>query len=388
MFIHALVFCPFQKLIIMRLPITLLFVLTTLTAFGQSRKGHVYLSGNTSLSAERIFTDPDPVQLLGFNQFTVTDEAAAVTWRARSSRIGYFLTNRLMLGSDLYVGTKISESFRESNYYLAPFVRYYVTNEPGKKVNLFAQLGFGTIGEYGFGRNFETNFHLGVGAEARLADDIAATALLRYKAEASGLNYTELEFRINAFVGGGLGKTAGLALAKGSLMLDPAIGSIQLGHRGRDETLNLITELNVSGGYFLRDRVMAEAGFSLNTDRYTSNSGLDRRFFIRESEQLAVTAIIGARYFIVGTSRLRPYLLGRTNFNLAEQIRIPASGGVTGDERTTTNSTLHLQAGAGTLFSLSSHLALDAEVNYAAPLSDGALREVHGRIGLKVFLPQ
>lgn len=375
----------------MRLSITILFVLLTLSAFGQSRKGHVYLSGNTGLSAERVSAAPAPtffsVGTPGTNPiFTGADTGSAVTWRARSSRIGYFLSNRLMLGTDLYVGTKAFDGRDESNYFLDPFVRYYVTNRPGQKVNYFAQLGFGTFGDYGFGSNYETNFHIGAGAEVRLTDDVAASALLRYNAQASGLNYTELEFQLNAFIGGGLSKSANSALMKGSIMIDPAIGSIQLGHRGRDETFNLIADLNVSGGYFFHDHWMVEAGFTLSSDQYRSNNTFDLRG--GNTNDLQASAMIGGRFFPTGASRLRPYLLGRTHFRLNEQSQTHSFGGTTGSEIASTQRALHLKAGAGALFSLSSHLALDAEVLYAGPISGEALREVHGRVGLKVFLPQ
>jgi opacity protein-like surface antigen len=370
----------------MRLPITLIFVLTTLTAFGQSRKGHVYLSGNTSLSAERVFADPEPLPVIGVFRPNANEDEDVTTWRARSSRIGYFLTHRLMVGTDLYVGTKTFDGRDESNYFLDPFVRYYVTNRPGRKVNFFAQLGFGTIGDYGFGSNYETNFHLGGGAEIRLSDDVAASALLRYNAQAAGLNFTELELQLNVFIGGGLGKSAGPTLVKGSIMIDPAIGSIQLGHRGRDETFNLIADLNLSGGYFLHDRWMVEAGFTLNSDQYRSNNDFDR--LAAETGELQASALLGGRFFPTSVSRLRPYLLGRTHFSLNEQSLTPSFGGAAGREITNTQSALHLQAGVGSLFSLSDNVALDAEVLYAAPVAGEALREVRGRVGLKVFLPQ
>jgi len=373
----------------MRLLITLTFILSSLLVFGQSRKGHFYLSGNTSLSAERIL----PAEQTTFGQFPATirgqfgEIEGESSWRARSSRIGYFVTNRLMVGTDLYVGTETTDGQDRGSYFLDPFVRYYVTNRPGKKVNYFAQLGFGTFGEYGFGSNYETNFHLGAGAEVRLSDDVAASALLRYNAQASGLNYTELEIQLNAFIGGGLGKSAGPALVQGSLMIDPAIGSIQLGHRGRDEILNLITDLNVRGGYFLHDHWMVEAGFSVNTNQYSSGESFGGRLE-NEFSELEANALIGARFFPAGSSRLRPYLLGRTNFSLNEQIRTPSFGSAAGLETRNTQSRLHLQAGAGALLSLSNHLALDAEVLYAAPVAGEAQREVRGRVGLKVFLHQ
>jgi len=373
----------------MRFTLTLLFFLTTLAAFAQSRKGHFYLSGNTSLSAERVISDDTDAfsRLTGTGVNRIGGDEGGVTWRARSSRIGYFITNRLLVGTDLYVGTKSFDGWDESNYFLDPFVRYYVTDRPGKKINFFAQLGFGTVGDYGFGSNYETNFHFGGGAETRLAGDVAASALLRYNAQASGLNYTELELRLNALIGGGSGKSAGRALVRGSIMIDPAIGNILIGHRGRDETLNLIADLNVSGGYFLHDRWMVEAGISVNTDRFISDNNFQRRFN-SNSDELRITAMIGGRFFPALISRLRPYLLARSRFSHIKQSSTLSFGGNAGQEIIDTQSALHLQAGAGTLLSLSSHVALDAEVLYAAPVSGEAQREVRGRLGLKVFLSE
>lgn len=367
----------------MRLNITLLLVLITLSAFSQSRKGHIYLSGNTSLSAEQISAEQASffrqVPVIIGSRFIENSDNDAFAWRAQSSRVGYFLTNRLMLGAELYFGSKITNGVDESNYFLNPFVRYYVTDRPGGEINFFAQLGFGTIGDFGFGSNYETNLHLGVGAEVRLTGDVAASALLRYNANAWGLNYTEFELRLNTFLGGGLGSSVGPALVRGSIMINPSIGRILLGHRGRDETLNLITDLNVSGGYFLHDRLVVEAGLTINTDQISSAG---------QFKHIETSSFIGARYLPTLAFRLRPYLLGRTHFTFAEVDRTLLNVSTnTQFEDVRVQSLLHLQAGGGVLVPLSDNVALDGEVLFAAPVSSEALREVRGRVGLKVFLP-
>jgi len=367
----------------MRLPITLLFVLATLSAFSQSRKGHFYLSGNTSLSAVHVFPEQE-TNLGQFGDNQIGDEEGT-TWGAQSSRIGYFITNRLLLGTDFYLGSKINQGAETSNYFLNPFVRFYLTDQPGSQLNLFAQLGFGTIGEFGFGSNFETNFHLGVGLEARLSDDVAVAGMVRHNANALGLNYTELELQLSTFLGGGLGNSNGLKLSKGSLMLDPSIGGVQVALRNRDATLNLIADLNVSGGYFFHDRWMVEAGFALNSDWYTTEIIFNQMKNEFENTQLEFAAIIGTRYFVSNGSRLKPYLLGRTRFSQVDES-ISRSFGNLEPTVLSARSDLHLQAGAGTLLSLSNHVALDGEILYGAPISGEAQREVRGRVGLKVFL--
>ena len=308
------------------------------------------------------------------------------SWRAQSSHVGYFISHRLLLGADVYVGTKMTDGWDQSNYFLSPFVRYYATDRPEKGLNLFAQLGFGTVGEYGSGSRFETNFHLGVGLEKRLTENVAASALLRYNARATGLNYTELALRINAFLGGQQPPSSRPLLAKNSLLLNPAVGSIRTGHRGRDNTLNVIADLNFSGGYFLTDQLLLEAGLALFANDFTSE-GFSTLSGPRSSVDIHNDLHLGVRYLPFIPSRLRPYLLGRGSYSIHNRTQTFVTTTFTNEEFFTSTSEVHLQVGAGALYPLSGQLVLDAELGYAAPLTSNATRRLHAQIGLKVVLP-
>jgi hypothetical protein len=348
----------------MRLTLLLSLLIAALNLNGQSEnKGRFYLSGNTSLTYA--------------NNFRGTFEQASF----EANHLGYFFTNRLMIGAEVIAGTD-EELYDNSPFVISPFVRYYLPINRGKSTHFFAELGPGAFGDFGFGSSFETDLYLGVGAERNFGDGVVGTARLRYKANASGLNFTELDLGLN-FVLGGKQAWDGFAVQKrDKFLVDPNLGRVSFGHRGRDNTQELRLDLNVGIGYFFTKHLLVEAGYNAETINLDSDALVGFREFDSSNWQ----AFLGLRYFLpTASGRLQPFLMARAHWagDFTEIDR--QFFGQTSSSDTNSFSEL----GAGTLYMLTKKTALDFSIRYQSEglgLPAGRANAVVGSVGLKVFL--
>ncbi|MEO0734071.1 MAG: hypothetical protein AAFZ52_14645 [Bacteroidota bacterium] len=347
--------------------LTLFFCLFLLPLSAQSTKGKWYLSGNTSLE-------------LAFPYTARRIPASFV----RSARIGYALSDRLLVGTDLYAGDQLSESGTNSHYFFRPFARYYFA-PASKKLRLFGQVGAFTIGDFAFGSKLETDFHLGGGAEMTVAADIVATGLLRYRARAQGIDYVELALGLNVLVG-----KRGDALLKlpkkGSWMIDPSLGTLQFGQNGEGSFSQFLGNIRLYGLYYLSNSLALEAGFDLATDQFSFPFTVTPD----DTRNTYTTAWIGARKLFNTYRRFQPYLAARfrSDFGHFRQT-FTGQGPDFPREVTTTQVYTSLDLGAGVQYFLSDRVVLDGNVFWRKALSGRGEENTSSlRIGLKVALPK
>ncbi|MEL7161116.1 MAG: hypothetical protein AAFN92_10180 [Bacteroidota bacterium] len=351
---------------------TLVLLCSCLGLGAQSCKGKLYLSGNTHFR---------------YGQETPVDNADR-TATVQSSQIGYFISERLLMGTEFYLGPRLAQFGGNSNYYLRPFARYYFSS-PTKKARIFGQLGMLTVGDFGFGNILETDFHFGAGAEITLTPDLVATGLLRYRAFASGLNYTELALDLNVLVGGKAGPPT-VFPSRGSFLLDPSFGSLQFGLRTRDNTSRVIGNLRLNGLYLLGDKLALEGGFALTTDRYKADGRIIRFEGVPSAQDAQLELWAGVRYFFSTNKRFQPYLSAQFRYyslQRTDEILITTSRGEDLLRREDLAINTYLNLGGGALFFLSERVAIDAAIYGQEALSSGDESGVQGRVGLKVILP-
>lgn len=339
------------------LPLLILFVISL---NGQSEnKGKFYLSGNTSLTTNNNLVN-------GTGQISFS-----------SSQLGYFFGDKWLVGAEVVAGSD-EDLLDNSPFTISPFARYYFLQKANTQ--FFGEAGFGTIGNFGFGSSFETDMHLGVGAERSFGDGIVGTVLLRYKAYASGLNYTELDLGLNVILGGKQAIENFAGRRKGALLVDPTFGGIGFGLQKWNDAESLQIDLQLGIGYFLMEHLLVEAGGSITTEN-ASYGG----FASRDISSTEWNAYVGLRYFLPSaTGRLQPYAIVR-----ASRERFSQEQGViiNFEPQKTTEFGTTGEAGLGTLYYLTSKAALDFNLRYQKrldlPADTG--HGIGGTLGMKVF---
>ncbi|WP_020569584.1 outer membrane beta-barrel protein [Neolewinella persica] len=347
----------------MRLTLLSLLLIAAINLTGQSEnQGKFYLSGNTSFNYA--------------NNFQGTYEQASF----ESTYLGFFLTNKLLVGAEVIAGTD-EDLYDDSPFVISPFVRYYLPINRVKNTQFFAEVGFGTFGNFGFGSSFETDFHFGVGAERNFGDGVVGTARLRYKANSSGLNYTELDLGLNFMLGGKQAWDGAAFRKQGAFLVDPTIGSIGFGHRSRGNLRDLRLNLNIGLGYFMTKNLLVEAGYNVETIDVDRDGVGFQEFNSRDWQ-----AYLGLRYFLpTATRRWQPFVLARAGWAGASSgFDDPTFGPQSNSE----NSGFS-ELGAGTLYMLTKKAALDVSLRYQSEGLDapaGSPNAMVGSVGLKVFL--
>ncbi|WP_420458809.1 outer membrane protein [Neolewinella sp.] len=370
---------------------TYLFSLCMLLAFtltAQERKGNFYLSGNTALQYSKVERDLD--QLSGGAR--VSQRVTGL--RFESFRSGYFLTNRLLVGARAdYAG--VSRDQRQwiggrTTLAFQPFVRYYFLDLGARPLSVFGELGFGTVG-VGDGSGFETDFHLGLGAELTLAPGILGTANLNYDAYAYGLNYTVLNLGLNVLTGQLRGTTKTASVGAGTLTAAGQLASLAYGRTasGGLAESNLLVRLSPRVGYLVLDGLLVEADLGVSYESYRSERDFSSSFF-GDLTTADLTAGVRGRYYFLQRSRLLPFAGAGIGYR---RLRQEVGGLGNSVERRSRTSTWRLGAGAAYFFS--PQLALDLTVEYnsgtgrsASGLVAAADREWGGALALRFFLPR
>ncbi len=349
----------------MRQLLSFIFLLIISSLSAQSRKGSLLLAGDTG-------ADVTAFSNVG-NQF----------WDAGSSRVGYFLLDELVIGAEVSLRTNLFAFQTPEDFRINPFVRYYLTELEGRKSTFFTQMGVGTFGafsDFGSTASFETDFHVGAGAEYIVADNLLAEGLLRYNAKAFGLNYTELSLRINVLVGNGSGKTYMPLMAK-DIMINPSGGNVQLGVRGREGVSHLIADLRLEGGVFLTNNLIFEAGFTLERDAYRADPGNFEG--VRNRPRITEVDVYAGGRFLLPGERLRPYLQAR----ISRFIQRTAFDDQSGQQPVTEGVNL-FGLGGGALVFIAKNVAFDFSLRRELALQPFFLDQWRGSAGLKVFIAQ
>ena len=275
----------------------------TLSLTAQQRGGF-YLSGDTRAAYTDLTDNPERLA------YWVSNPLRRPTGLlAQSYRSGYFLTKRLLLGSRVgYVRRErdYHYSYSDGAVLVQPFVRYYFLGTEASELSLFGELGFGTIG-IGDADGFETDFHLGLGAERGVAAGVLATANLNYNANASGTNLTDLTIGLNVLTGQLATATSDAPLAAGTLSLDGRLGTVAYGRNGNSSQRTVMASVDLAPrvGYFVRDGLLVEAdlAFSYGKEEMTGSNA----FWVYDLHDASLDLGVAARYYPLRSGRLLPY---------------------------------------------------------------------------------
>ncbi|PPK88708.1 hypothetical protein CLV84_1679 [Neolewinella xylanilytica] len=294
-----------------------LFVTCLFSAFlsGQgTRGGSFYLDGGASLLQYARIDYPEfgvyfqPYRLQGRQE----------SWRANVLPIGYFLTDRFLVGvrfdyqktySDDYWASE--QAFGESDTWssLRPFVRYYPLSGNDRRWDVFGEVGFGRIGLKGY-TGIETDFHLAAGIDYRLGSGVLATARLAYNGFATDLNYTTLEIGPRILLNEISGPTGQSRLARGTGFVRGALFRGSVGHMRRqgEDWLDYRFEITPSAGYFFADglAVVAEVDWKIGGEyNYLEVNSYPARYGNHVLTDFQTS--LGMRYYPLRTSRLVPF---------------------------------------------------------------------------------
>ena len=376
----------------MRYFCTGIFLLFTLTLSAQYDRGRGYFSGNTT-GSWRV-TEYQLPMIPGIPD--IGGPTKVRTTEFRSLRTGYFLLDRLLIGARLDYFRRVDPSSSSNDFgflLLQPFARYYVTADPDRRVNFFGELGFGTVG-IGDADGFETDFHLGTGAEIRLRPGILGTANLNYNANASGLNFTTLDLGLNVLTGQLAGTSLPAQLAAGTLTVNGNLGNLAYGRMQRGEAVDsdLAMRFTPSVGFFVARGVVLELGTDLVVRRQKDQIGRGPASF-RELSFSGVDLNFDARYYPLARGRLLPYLTAGIEQRF--QRRTFTEQGRSFNQDDTSGA---WRAGGGLSYFFSPHLALDAAVRYeqgGEPTADSIFpgpitdfSRVAVAAGVRFFLPR
>ena len=351
---------------------TSLFVFCLLLTFAlaaQTRKGNFYVAGGTTASYQ--FTNKPSTT--GGDGLSLNRPDDLTGFQATSFRSGYFLTNRLLVGTRVdYLNAAADQGylFPESNRLsLKPFARYYILERGSaeRPLAVFGELGFGTFA-VGRGDNYETDFHLGAGAELGLTAGVLGTANLNYNANAYGLNYTNLNVGLNVLTGQLSAPTATTRLRAGTITTNGQWLHLAYGRMERGEQQHTALHLNLTPrlGYFVLDNLLIESSLNLDYVDLQDRIGSDRIIPDGVGRGTDLRVDLSARYYALQLGHLLPFVGAGIGYRNLDQEDVIVNGFI---DRTLRSR--HWRADVGASYMLSNALALD--------LSGSYLREHAGR---------
>lgn len=342
----------------------LLFVLAlagTQTLSAQYEKGGWYLDANTGLRLTGNRNGSDGL----------------LSGRIRG---GYFLRERLLVGLDTEI-TDFSNDGRLDGARTEVFARYYFSQPGERGLNFFGEAGFGyDLSGYG-----STSLTAAVGFEKLLTPGIVATATLRYRNESGRApNAVNLRVGTNLLFGqfSEDRATRDYFHRRGDLMLDANVGNI--GYSGTSSIDYLSGDLELRGGYFLRDNLLLTGSLGFSRSRLDYGSVSTTEEYIANT---TLSAAAGLQYIFRNGKRFQPYLSAQLRYDYQRDRRV--ASGVTNFDRLSTARSLSADLRAGFLYHLSNRAALDFNVGvrpnlYRSGFSSGV--PTVGSLGLKVFL--
>lgn len=338
-------------------------LLTTVLA-AQDRQGSVYLGGGTSLLTQRVERDV-------FDAHILPGRALLDSYtRGGTYRSGYFLTHRLLLGAQLRYADPAMTPPATASYrqqlQIEPFLRYYFLDLGQRRpVSVFGELGFATFA-FGGGPRYETDFHLGLGAETEVAPGIVGTVNLNYNANASGLNLTDLNIGLNVLTGQLAGAGVAASLTPGTWVTNGQLGRVAYGRmvRGDYTDSRLQLDLRPRIGYAVAPGLVVEVGG--DWERYlprveTSTGSYLAGYYPYDRRAVSLQA----RYYPLQRGRLLPFVSAVAG---GEWLK---NTGVYGGPLFRSYEALHLGGGLGAAYFLSTHLAVDLSVDYRHEYAEG-----------------
>ncbi len=372
------------------LPVFLSFlVAASLTA--QDRAGSVYLDGGTNFFAQRAEGSLPDAHIL-------RSRALLGSYlRGASHRSGYFLTNRLLAGArveylqfwfDRDVNLRDNSSLRAQ-----PFLRYYFLDlGRQQKFLLFGEAGLGTFTPDG-GPLFEKDWHVGLGAEARLGEGVLGTVAVNYHDIESGRNAVSLNVGLNILTGQLARTGSSTPLQRGTWLTNGQVGRVVIGVGKQSAFVadQLALHLSPRLGYVFLPGLLLEVGadwqrqvtnpYSKSDIEYLGGYPFDRR-----------TLNVQMRYYPLRQGRrLLPFLSINAG---AEWLR---HNGVYGGPLYLSYSTPHIGAGTGASYFIADRIALDLSGTYRRELLSERERTAEyrtelpkqrftGEVGLRYFL--
>lgn len=337
----------------MKLPLFLV-LLFALNLTAQERGGSIYLSGPTGATYQSVTDGGSEAS----SPFSRANNDSGLT--LRTYRAGYFVTNRLLVGTRVFYSSFAAEpefTFGSSDeLILRPFARYYFLQSDARPFSVFGELGFGAF-TVGRGRGMETDFHLGLGAELSLAPGVLGTANLNYTSNATDLNITDLTVGLSVLTGQ-LSHGESGSLRVGTLMTSGQLGRAWFGRMDRQGGIDSRLNFNLSPqvGYFVRDRLVIEAAVNVAHEDSRSEISTFRSFPTGAYTDWSFD--LGTRYYVYRANRLKPFASAGLGYRGVNESS-PQFGSVERSFRS-----VFYRAGAGASYFLSDKLAIDLAANY------------------------
>ena len=336
-------------------------------------RGTVYLDGASALSVGNYkYIQPE-------NTWSIPPVPQWNNAGVSTGAVGIFAFDRLMVGASLnyeylWYGEHFLDRSRgdDQQYRINPFVRYYLLAGSERKLNLFAEFGFGTW-RSGMPSSFDRDFHLGAGADVPLWPGVVATAQLSYSAGADGFGHTALTVGGN-LLPGQLGTLTSAPMTRGSWTTRAKVASVSVGRNHSDNGgwFSGSYALSPSVGYFLLDGLVLSSHSTFNLD-VVRNSVLSStaQGFDGDFETIDFSTELEVRYHPWRKGRLLPF--GTLALGYAYDEMITLSG--TSVEKQPLHTTVW-HVGAGVSYFLGQHVALEVSANYAREASRQRLDDV------------
>ncbi len=158
----------------------------------QIEKGTVFLGTSTSVTGGNYDLVLGTTNSIGFSKSSIkwgdnNDDKEEYSVFNFSPKLGYFITNNLVLGANMKFWVQNQDEYKTSIWGIGPFVRYYITN--GKTVPFVeAEATFGSYKDtwessYSDGEDKEslTTLSLGGGVAFFINDYISIDGMVGYK---------------------------------------------------------------------------------------------------------------------------------------------------------------------------------------------------------------
>jgi opacity protein-like surface antigen len=332
----------------MRASFTILYLFLTLALVAQNQKGNWYLDGATVARYESRLSKHTP----DYSSFSV-----------KAYRIGYFFTDRLLIGSGVDFTSYKNRLFftKGTEIRLRPFARYYFSRNGQRKVSYFGQVGIGTFNFFNGRKGYVSGFSFGVGAEVNLQPGILGTVHLRSIPNAQSYNTTSLLLGVNVLMGQLENTGAAVSLTEGTIMMRARLGSFEYDRISVNGRTDQIINVNLTPwvGVLLSNHLMLEGGLNIS---FRDSRGYDDDAFnqnVSKSSTAKVGAKIALRYYLKEDGILLPYLMAGSGFVFTSGRFRNNFGEVNGNSQM-----IPFRIGAGASYFLSPNLALDAELAY------------------------
>ena len=313
-----------------------------------------YLSGHTPMGAGGFY-------------------GGAASFGLAAERVGYGITDRLMVGAGLRLPfANVFSSDSDFEVEFSPFVRYYVWQN--KQWRMFGELGLNTS----YSGSFDlSNYYGAVGVERALAPGVFATATLEHARGRRGFSTTSLDLGFSTLISQLQPLGLSTTFNRGTWVIGESWGrlhhtSLNFGSR---ENRSFGVDLRPNVGYFLSKSILLEGTLFGSWNRSNFN-------WTREEQEVTTQEVgvgLNAKYFILPEARFSPYLdagmwVSKSRFIVEQGV----------NAQNATSDSRNYSGAIGAFYRLNNSLLLDLNVgfNHRRETSDNqpARNSNHGTI--------